>query len=156
MNIYLKKLHPNAVLPKRGTLYAGGWDVTAVSVEQVAPDYVICHLGFALQLPAGFKLMLQPRSNIVKHGWIMPNSPGLADPDYFGEYTVHFRALPENTHYAGMGTTQLKYPKFPYKAGERIAQCYLEQIIDLRFHEVEELNIIGDRKPVGHEGTTGL
>lgn len=154
MNIYLKKLDPEAKLPIKGTLYAGAWDVTAVDVTEIEPGYVVCKFGFALQLPVGHRLIVQPRSNLARTGWIMPNSPGIGDADYFGEYTMYFRAFPtleQNT--AGI---YLAYPKFPYKAGDRIGQCYLERIIDTEFIEVDELNIIGNRKPVDHAGTTGL
>lgn len=155
MTVYIKKLHKDAVIPKQATLYAGGWDITATEVIQVEPDLVICKLGFALQLPAGYRLMVQSRSSVVKTRWFIQNSPGLGDPDYFGEYTAHFRALPVTHHYGGMGNSKLLYEKFPYRAGDRIGQCYLERIVELDFHQVDELNIIGDRTPQGHAGTTG-
>jgi dUTP pyrophosphatase len=167
MNIYFKKLHPNAVMPKQATLYAGGWDVTATEIERIGNDQVVCKLGFALQLPAGYRLMIQPRSSISKTKWVMQNSPGLGDPDYFGEYRIYFRALPSlavfyqdvNPSYPSLNFQVEKwkiigYEQFPYKAGDRIGQCYLEKIIDMRFWEVDELNQIGDRDAAGY-GTTG-
>lgn len=145
MRVYLKKLRPDAQVPQQATLYAGGHDLTAVSIEHCGDDSVICHLGFALQLPAGYMMRISPRSSLTKTGWVMQNSPGLCDPDYFGEYQVRFKAL--NEAYVHLG--------FPYKAGDRVAQCYLEKIWSVEFEQVEELTIIGDRDPAGY-GTTGV
>lgn len=142
MNVYFKRLHPDAVLPKQSTLYAGGWDIVCTGISHEPNNVVVCHCGFALQLPVGYKMMLQPRSSITKTDWIMQNTPGLCDPDYFGEYRVKFKSLKGNRE------------NFPYAPGDRIAQCYLEKIINTKFIEVDELQQIGNRNPEGY-GTTG-
>ena len=142
MNVKIKKLHKNAVIPKQATKLAGGWDVTVTDIEQVEEDFVICKLGFALDLPEGYKLTLVPRSSLTKTKWILQNSPGLGDADYKGEYQYRFRALPngievhKNKYDTLIG---LSYPEFPYKEGDRIGQVYLEEVIPIEFEEVEEL-----------------
>lgn len=145
MKVYLKKWRPDAKIPKQTTEYAGGWDVTATSIEHCEDESVICHLGFALQLPPNYMMRISPRSSLTKTGWIIQNSPGLCDPDYFGEYQVRFRAISQA--YKALG--------FPYKAGDRVAQCYLEEIIPIEFEEVKELHRIGNRNDAGY-GSTGL
>lgn len=138
MLVKIKKLHPDAVIPKKASELAGGWDVTATEIIQESEDFVICKLGFALQPPSNYKVTLVPRSSLTKTKWILQNSPGLGDPDYLGEYQYRFRALPDHViHYL---TSSIIYPKFPYKVGDRIGQIYLEEIIPIEFKLVEELS----------------
>ena len=137
VHVKLKKLHPNASVPKQASEYAGGWDVTATTIEQKDKDFVICKLGFALEIPQGFKLTLVPRSSLTGTKWILQNSPGLGDSDYRGEYQYRFRAIPSGISLRG---ADLIYPEFPYKEGERIGQVYIEQIIYPTFEIVENLD----------------
>ena len=159
MKVKIKKIHPNATIPKQATELAGGWDVTATEIEQVGDDLVICKLGFALQLPKGYKLTLVPRSSITNTKWFIQNSPGLGDADFLREYQFRFRALPENweDRITGLGCssslkTTLSYPQFPYEVGDRIGQVYLEEVIAIEFEEVEEFDFSNDRGGYGHTG----
>ncbi len=156
MKIYIKKLHPLATIPKQGTLFAGGWDVTLTDIEYEG-DLTVAKLGFALQIPAGYRLMIQPRGSFTKTRWIMQNTPGLGDADFFGEYKLKFRPIPISVDFTttlARPVPFLTYDPFPFKIGERIAQCYLEKVIPIEFEEVEQLNKIGSRDDAGY-GTTG-
>ena len=160
MRVKIKKLHKDATLPKQATEFAGGWDVTVTEIEQVEDDLVICKLGFALQLPEGYKLTLVPRSSLTKTKWILQNSPGLGDQDYLQEYQYRFRALPESYGQAIVSESQgyanvkniLTYSKFPYEVGDRIGQVYLEEVIPIEFEEVEEFDFSNNRGSYGHTG----
>ena len=79
VKVKFKKLHPDAKLPERADELCGGWDVTCTEIIYEAPDFVICKLGFALEIPAGYKVTLVPRSSFTKYKWILQNSPGLGD-----------------------------------------------------------------------------
>lgn len=136
MKLKIKKLHPNAVIPKQTTELAGGWDVTCTEIVQESPDFIICKLGFALQPLAGYRVILVPRSSFTKTRWVMQNSPGTGDADYLGEYQYRLRALPIRNNVLG---TAFEYPEVPFKVGDRIGQIYLEKIIPIEFEEVEEL-----------------
>ena len=136
MKLKFKKLHPDATIPKQGTEFSGGWDVTTTSIEYVNKDFVVCKLGFALEIPNGYKLTLVPRSSLTKTKWILQNTPGLGDSDYRGEYQYRFRALPKGVNIFGIN---LEYDKFPYDLGDRIGQVYLEKVIPLEFEVVDEL-----------------
>ena len=137
MKLKFKKLHPNAQIPRQGTEFSGGWDVTMTSIEYDSTDLVICKLGFALEIPEGYKLTLVPRSSLTKTRWILQNTPGLGDSDYRGEYQYRFRALPENIN---MFDGRFEYPNFPYDLDDRIGQIYLEEVIPMEFEVVEELD----------------
>ena len=137
MIVKFKKLQPNAVIPKQATELAGGWDVTCTEIVQESPDFIICKLGFALQPPAGYRVILVPRSSFTKTKWILQNSPGIGDADYLGEYQYRLRALPIKNNVLGIA---FEYPDFPFKVGDRIGQIYLEKVIPIEFEEVEELS----------------
>jgi len=154
IDIKIKKLHPNAVIPKQASELAGGWDVTCTEIIQEADDFVICKLGFALQPPSNYKITLVPRSSITKTNWILQNSPGLGDPDYLGEYQYKFRCIPTNIRsWQPPSNPTLVYEKFPYKVGDRIGQLYLEEIIPINFVEVEELS--DTERGIGGFGSSG-
>ena len=152
-----KRLHKNAVIPKQATEFDGGWDVTVTEIEYVEPDFVICKLGFALELPVGYKLTLVPRSNLTKYQWVVNNSPGLGDALYKHEYQIRFRAIPNGVRKTiaipGANHYEITYPAFPYKVGDRIGQVYVEQVIPIEWKEVEEFET-EDRG--GGFGSTGV
>jgi dUTP pyrophosphatase len=150
VEIKFKKLHPDAVLPKKMSELAGGFDVTVVEIKKEEPDFVICKLGFALQFPADYRLVLVPRSSITKTHWVQQNSPGTGDADYLGEYQYRFRGIP-------MGvvpdSTALYYEEFPFKVGDRIGQIYLQEIIDMDFILTDELEeTVRGEGGFGHTG----
>ena len=129
MIIKFKRLHKNAVIPKQASEGAGGWDVVATHIT-IIPSCAICELGFAVEIPKGYKLTIVPRSSLTKSYWTILNSPCLIDSDYRGQIMVIFRAIPNDSIYTD----------FPYKVGDRIAQCYLEEVIPMEFEEVDELS----------------
>ena len=151
MIVKFKKLHPNAVIPKQATELAGGWDVTCTEIVQESPDFIICKLGFALQPPAGYRVILVPRSSFTKTKWIMQNAPGCADADYLGEYQYRLRALPIKNNILG---TAFEYPEVPFKVGDRIGQIFLEEVIPIEFKEVDSLT--QTNRGEGGYGSTGV
>lgn len=154
IEIKYKKLNENFVIPFQAHANDGGFDVTCTEIEYESEDFVICKLGFACELPKGYKLTLVPRSSFTKSKWILQNSPGLGDPSYTGEYQYRFRAIPSSIIKNGTWFTRLiekfrgnktekyiiEYPEFPYKIGDRIGQVYLEEIIPTKWNEVNELS----------------
>lgn len=152
MKVKFKKLHPNATHPKQATEFAGGWDVTATEIIQESDDFVICKLGFALGLPAGYKLTLVPRSSLTKTKWVVQNSPGLGDEDFLFEYQFRFRCIPTIVNHIGTGELIHTYHEgFPYKVGDRIGQVYLEEVIPIEFEDVDDL---GETARLGGYGST--
>jgi dUTP pyrophosphatase len=147
IKIKFKRLHPDAQLPKQLTELSGGWDVTCTEIEQLSDDIVVCKLGFALQPPPGYRIVLVPRSSLTKTKWIMQNSPGTGDADYTGEYQYRFRAIPIILY------GELSYPKFPFNPGDRIGQIYLEEVIPIYFEETNEFE--ETQRGDGGFGSTG-
>lgn len=136
MQIKFKRIHPNAILPKQGSEHAGGWDVVCTEIIQLNSDCVQCKLGWAAEIPVGYKLVLVPRSSFTRYKWVQLNSPGQGDADFRGEYSYVFRAIPMKINKQGgdYGSSiywELQYPDFPYKIGDRIGQVFIEKVIEM-------------------------
>ena len=139
--VNFKKLHAEAKLPVKGSSSAACFDVYATSVT-LDQNYIVTYgLGFATEIPEGWRAVVVPRSNISKHPWVMANSVGIIDSDYRGEWMVKFKAI----------TDELT---LPYTVGERIAQVYFEKVTDVAFAEVDELD--QTERGEGGFGSTGL
>ena len=108
-------------------------------------DRIICHTGIHIELPTNHQLNIYPRSSITKTGWYIPNSPGIGDSGYRGEILVIFR------HPNGLSRED-----FPFKEGDRIAQC---QVIYYPKVKWQKVNFLEDLTPSergeGGYGSTG-
>lgn len=148
MKIKFKKLIiPDAKVeprePARATSGAAGFDMTAVSYEEVkvvkgvpVAHFYRYHTGIALELPPGWTALVFPRSSIVKTGAILGNSVGVIDSDYRGEITLCFKA---------------EYP--PYHPGERIGQLVIIPVPEIVLEEAVELS--ETERGAGGYGSTG-
>lgn len=95
-------------------------------------DRIICHTGIHIELPKNYQLNIYPRSSIVNTDWYIPNSPGIVDSGYRGEILVVFR------HPNGLSRED-----FPFKEGDRIAQCQVvayQNVVWERVNFLEELS----------------
>jgi dUTP pyrophosphatase len=97
--------------------------------------------GMALEIPPGFEVQVRPRSGLaLKHGVIVPNSPGTIDSDYRGELKIILMNLGAEP--------------FEIKRGDRIAQLVVGRVIDARFAFAGELAPTG--RGQGGFGSTGI
>lgn len=145
VKVLIKKLHEGASLPTRGSELAGGWDVTATEIV-LKGTQAIYKLGFAMEIPKGYKISIVPRSSLTKTNWVLQNSPGTVDADYRGEVQVRFR-------YLGDENNKTNFLQPPFLIGERIAQIYLEEVIETEFELVDELD--QTKRGSGGFGSTG-
>lgn len=92
MNIQIKKLKENAILPEYQTAQAAGMDLHACLDEPVmlAPmERRMIPTGLAIALPDGYEGQIRARSGLsIKHGITMVNGIGTVDADYRGEIGV--------------------------------------------------------------------
>lgn len=138
MKIRFKKCHPAAVMPKRATTGAAGFDLTAVS-ENWKDGCVIYDTGIAVEIPAGYVGLLLQRSSVYKTGLSLCNAVGVCDADFRGSISFVFRI--------GYGPSQ------PYKIGERIGQIVFVPIPDVELVEASELS--ETERGTGGYGSTG-
>ncbi len=117
-------------LPVYATPGAAGMDVCAAVTEPVtiAPGRrALIPTGFAIALPPGYELQIRPRSGLaLKHGIVLPNSPGTIDEDYRGEIQVIILNASDE--------------HFTITRGMRIAQAILAPVVRAAWQEVETLD----------------
>ena len=131
-------------LPGYATAGAAGMDLlAAVAAPLVIPPggRALVPTGLAVALPPGYELQIRPRSGLaLKHGIVLPNSPGTVDEDYRGELlliVMNAGAAP-----------------FTVDRGMRIAQAVLAPVVRARWQEVEALPPSG--RGEGGFGSTGM
>lgn len=140
----VKKLYPDARLPRRATRDATGLDLFAYIKEEggrivLQEKPKLIGTGIAVEVPKGYDAQIRPRSGLSAKGVMV--AFGTVDSDYRGEVIVTMYAL-------GQGNT------FEVKHGDRIAQLVVGRLADLRMEEAEELSST-ERGPRGH-GSTGM
>lgn len=142
MEVKIKKLDPNAVIPAHAKPGDAGYDLTAISCEFDAEHGYYCYgTGLAMEIPEGYYGAIVPRSSIRKTEAIMQNTPGTIDRGYRGEVMVTFKNRDKDGNTA------------PFKIGERVAQIIFKKYEEVEFEEVNELSVT-ERGTSGH-GSTG-
>ena len=134
-------------LPSYATEGAAGMDLLAAVAEPVTlgpGQRALIPTGLAIALPPGHELQIRPRSGLaLRHGIVLPNSPGTIDEDYRGEIQV----IMLNTGDA----------PFVIERGARIAQAVLAPVIRVVWREVEALDETArNQGGFGSTGTSGL
>jgi len=129
LDIKIKPTHDNFKHPIKGSEHAACWDVYAADVKQLEYGKWEIDLGFATEIPEGWKGVIVPRSSITKTELIMQNSPAQIDSDYRGSWKIKF------LFYLDV----LEEP-FPYQIGDRVAQIYFEEVKPFQFDLVTILN----------------
>src|SRR2546426_1022633 len=90
MNIRIKKIHPDAVLPSyaHGPNEDAGMDLRSIERLVLSPGVAQgVPTGLAIELPAGFEAQVRPRSGMALKHSITVNF-GTIDPGYRGEIRV--------------------------------------------------------------------
>ncbi len=130
-------------LPSYATAGAAGMDLLAAVTDPVtiAPGQrALIPTGLAIALPPGHELQVRPRSGLaLRHGIVLPNSPGTIDEDYRGELGV----IVLNTGDA----------PFVVERGMRIAQAVLAPVLRAVWEEAAVLD--STERDAGGFGSTG-
>ena len=130
MQVRIKKLDENAVIPTYGSAYAAGADLYACIKEEltVAPHAtVLVPTGLALELPLGYAGLIYARSGLATKRALAPaNKVGVIDCDYRGEVKVSLHNHSEEPQTIAVG--------------ERIAQLVITPYITAEFLETDSLS----------------
>lgn len=135
-SLRLKRLHPQAFLPKRGTSGSIGYDLYTPQDFFLLPGINLIPLGIALAIPNGHYGRITSRSSLAKLG--IDVTAGVIDEDYRGEINVCLHNHKET---------------LLLKRGERIAQLILEKASILPLEEVDCLE--ETERGQGGFGSTG-
>eukprot|EP00201_Polytomella_parva_P008713 CAMPEP_0175051230 /NCGR_PEP_ID=MMETSP0052_2-20121109/7678_1 /TAXON_ID=51329 ORGANISM="Polytomella parva, Strain SAG 63-3" /NCGR_SAMPLE_ID=MMETSP0052_2 /ASSEMBLY_ACC=CAM_ASM_000194 /LENGTH=176 /DNA_ID=CAMNT_0016315479 /DNA_START=92 /DNA_END=622 /DNA_ORIENTATION=- len=136
----VKKLVPHAVLPKRGSAGAAGYDL-ASSEDWVVParGKAIVPTGISIVVPPGTYGRVAPRSGLAVKNFI-DTGAGVIDEDYRGPVGVVLFNHSEQD--------------FIVKRGDRVAQLVIERISTPEVVEVNELD--DTTRGAGGYGSTGI
>ena len=148
MNIKIKKLHPDAIVPTYGTDGAAAFDLYACVVGDDRDRAYIAHgesvevdTGLAFEVPDGYAMFIYSRSG---HGFVddvrLANCVGVIDSDYRGPVQVKLTAD------AGSGG-------FGVCVGDRIAQAVILPVPRVEFEVVDTL--APTARGTGGFGSTG-
>lgn len=92
MEVKVKKLRDNAMLPAYQTEQAAAMDVHAcLDAPMVLQplERAMVPTGLAFEIPEGYEMQIRARSGLsIKHGITMVNGIGTIDADYRGELNV--------------------------------------------------------------------
>lgn len=142
MKLRIRKLHPDAIIPKyaHGPEEDAGMDLCAVEDAVLEPNVPkAVATGLSIELPPGFEAQVRPRSGLaLKFAISIPNSPGTIDPGYRGELKVIL----------------INLGKAPYAItkGDRIAQMIVARYEAV---EIEEGELSESARGEGGFGSSG-
>ena len=126
-------------LPRYMSEHASGMDVFAAcagDVEVAPGDLKLIPCGFTMAIPVGYEAQMRPRSGLaIRHGIVLPNSPGTIDADYRGEVCVILGNVGREA--------------FVINRGMRIAQMVIAPVVRAEIAEVPDL-------PTTARGTGGF
>lgn len=131
-------------LPEYQTEHAAGMDLRAAVEDMLVIEpgqRALIPTGIYIALPPGFEAQVRPRSGLaLKHGVILPNSPGTIDADYRGMVQVILMNLGNEP--------------FVVRRGDRIAQLVVSRVTRAHLRVVDELP--PSKRDSGGFGSTGL
>jgi len=139
----IKRLRPNAKLPKRATPGSTGFDIFACiegdgAIMLMGTQPKPIPSGIAIEVPRGYDVQIRPRSGLSAKG--VGVTFGTIDSDYRGEILITMYLFDPSAN-------------FEIKHGDRIAQMVVSKVADLLLVEVEEL--APTERGAGGHGSTG-
>lgn len=143
MEIKIKKLHPNAVIPEYATAGAAGFDLVTVEDISLMPgETKLIPIGLAFEIPEGYEMQIRPRSGLSLRTKLRQSTCiGTIDSDYRGEVRGMFDNISESDTYL-------------IRKGDRIAQAVIAPVVRAEFTVVDELS--ETKRGAGGFGHTGV
>lgn len=142
MQLKIKKLHPNAMMPAYAHPGDAGMDLFAVGETTILPgESQLISTGISIQLPPQTEAQVRPRSGLaLKNQITVLNTPGTIDEGYRGE----------------VGVILINHSKNPFvvTAGMKIAQMVIQSVLRVEVLEVEQL--ADTARGNGGFGSTGI
>lgn len=118
----IKKLRETAILPRRGSKYAAGYDLIIDEQLSIGEGLHKIPLGFAIEIPKNHYARIACRSSLAAAGFSV--EAGVVDEDYKGEIMVMLRC---------------RKAAHLFLKGSKIAQMIITPYASLEVLEVGEL-----------------
>ncbi len=142
MQVRIKKLNENAVIPSYAKEGDAGMDLVATSIISNTSTQITYGIGLALEIPKGFVGLIFPRSSVRKTRLMLSNCVGVVDSGYRGELQATFNKINNDS-----------VSENDYKVGDRIAQIMIIPHPPIEFEEADELS--DTERGDGGFGSTG-
>ena len=143
MEVKIKKLHHNAVIPSYAKNGDAALDLVAISAKRDPFKNIVYGTGLSIEIPEGYVGLLFPRSSVSKTGLSLANSVGVIDSGYRGEIILKYR-FHKNFKVATRNNPQV---------GDRVGQLMIIPHPKVEFKEVSELS--NTDRGSGGFGSTG-
>lgn len=142
INLKVKKLHPDAIIPTYATDGAACFDLYAAEFEgENNAGSLVVRTGLSFEIPTGWQMLIFSRSGHgFKNDVRLANSVGVIDSDYRGEVKVKLTIDRDGV--------------FVVTKGDRIAQAQLMPVHRVIFQEVDSLT--ETERGTGGFGSTGV
>jgi dUTP pyrophosphatase len=168
VNVKIKRLHPDAVIPRYAHEFDAGFDLVAVEDVLIEPgETKLVRTGLAMSLPPNYELQIRPRSGIsLRTKLRVANAPGTVDAGFRGEIGVivdNIAQKGKRVSYVGNLDYKISYlpngEKRPFntmiiRKGDRIAQGVIKPVEYAHFVEVDELD--ETERGTGGFGSSGV
>lgn len=93
MEVKVKKLHPNAVIPTYAKEGDAGLDLVATSRSTDEYGNLVYGTGLSIAIPKGYVGLVFPRSSNSKTTLALTNSVGVIDSGYRGEIILKYKGF---------------------------------------------------------------
>jgi dUTP pyrophosphatase len=142
MQVNIKRLHHEAIIPKYARPGDAGFDIHLLERTTVWPNQsvVLARTGLAFEIPDGYEMQIRQRSGLSRHyPNYIANTPATIDSGYRGEVYLML---------VNHGSTPIVFDR-----NERIAQGVIKPVKQVQFVEVAELSTT--ERGEGAFGSTG-
>ncbi len=140
MKIQIKKLHPDAKIPKFALEGDAGMDLYSVENIILKPgERVSCPTGIAIKIPQEYVGLIWDKGG-PSHKFGIKTLGGVFDSNYTGEYLI--------------GLVNLSQEEYKIEKGQKIAQVLIQKIEQPEIEEVDELE--ETNRGDGRFGSTGI
>jgi dUTP pyrophosphatase len=127
INVKVKKLDPNAVVPSYSKVGDAGMDLTITNIKENTSFSITYGFGIAMEIPKGYVGLVFPRSSVRNQDLILSNCVGVIDSGYRGELQATFKKT--------QGLDSISY-----NVGERGAQIIILPYPQINMVESNELS----------------
>lgn len=132
IDVKIKKLHSNAVIPSYAKPGDAGMDLVATEIKwpKDNANYIQYNTGLAIEIPEGYVGLIFPRSSNSGYDLQLCNAVGVIDSGYRGEICLRYRVvlLPTGDK-----------PRF-YEVGDRVGQLMIVPYPLINFIETSMLS----------------
>jgi dUTP pyrophosphatase len=136
----IKPIHPNFIMPTKGSDQAGAYDLYMPEDGIVSYGTARIKLGFAAEVPTNHVALLLPRSSTgANHGLELNNTCGVIDADYRGEWMAVLRTKSGNF--------------LQWKAGDRLLQFLVVPVARIQLELADALD--DTSRGIGGFGSSG-